>query len=262
MFGIYNVSLFFLDLPSMNPNKELPRASEWYANRPALRAMIASVTPIGTFVDTYFSTWGQIHASKRIENALEQLNIQINSLINKKEFSEYLNSEDFFDLLIAYFERSIKTKCQKKVRAYANIVMNSIINSAQSVINDDVEYENIDFIQMIYELNSFELAIMHILIKNESLNTNQSEKFEAGEQIQSTIDIIINEKTSLKRNTVLSALNKLESIGLLSSYDLGFSLGKREKSFFDLTDLFRQLKMYLIDFTDTESTYPSHKEEL
>lgn len=111
----------------------------------------------------FISTKGQNIVQKRLERSIEILREEMGR-IKKEMIKDFLDSEEFFDIIIKIFEYSIKIRDEEKIRFYTKILRGAVSINKQS-------YEGEEYLEIIKELASLELKIVKIFyeIQKETL---------------------------------------------------------------------------------------------
>ena len=107
----------------MKIEKALSKATEKYSKATVLRAAIQVVPYVGGALDTLFSNCGSKIQQDRIKGFLDDLNLRLSKLENRKELEV---SEEFYDLALSVFEGVVKTRSQEKRSHFASIIANKI----------------------------------------------------------------------------------------------------------------------------------------
>jgi hypothetical protein len=137
------------------------KASEIYLRNTALRALITSIPHIGGPLDIIFNSKGNKIIQKRITFLLENLKKEFNLL--KVEFinKDFLDSEEFFDLIIKAIDASSRTASRNKILYYSRILKGSILNHNRE------QYYPDDYLNILIELTPRELDIAKIIYEKE-----------------------------------------------------------------------------------------------
>lgn len=111
---------------NMKLPKRFDRASKIYAQNTFLRALIVSIPHIGGPLDVLFQSKGQEIIQKRVMNFLEDLKEEMDFVKNEMIDKEYLDSEEFFDLILKTLESVTRTRNRKKIRLYTKILRGAV----------------------------------------------------------------------------------------------------------------------------------------
>lgn len=100
--------------------------TKYSANTP-IRILISNFLPIiGPSIDIALSTYADDIYKKRVDKSLEILNKTLEHLQMESIDKKFLQSESFFDVFRLYFEKAIKTRQEKKVHYYAQLLVETI----------------------------------------------------------------------------------------------------------------------------------------
>lgn len=120
-------------------SNQFQKATEVYNQKTILRGLICAIPYIGSSIDVILSTEAQKIIQQRLNFLLEQLKRDISELKEKDIDNDYLQSEEFFDLLIKTLESAAKTRHREKIKIYSKILRNSLIEKNRQK-NDPEEY--------------------------------------------------------------------------------------------------------------------------
>lgn len=132
----------------------IEKAVEWYSNNSELRAMICGVFFIGSPMDIYFATEGQKITQRRFMKALESLKEEMVKLEEEQVDKSFLESEEFYDLMLRMLERSVKTGINEKVKIFSKIIKGAI--KTDSVNN---RHNAQDFLDIISDLSLLDMRV-------------------------------------------------------------------------------------------------------
>jgi hypothetical protein len=118
-------------------SEELERRAEEanvaYERNTALRTLVVAIPGIGSIFDMVLASEGQRIYRERIHRLIADMKVDMQERMETVENSaldkEYLESEEFFDLLIKALDATIKTRDETKRRMYARILTESTILS-------------------------------------------------------------------------------------------------------------------------------------
>jgi hypothetical protein len=89
-----------------------------------IRAAMQVIPYVGGALDTLFSEKGAQIQQQRIAKLLENLDSRLNRVEKARELPA---TEEFFDLMLAVFERVVRTRSQAKIERFANLVSKQAI---------------------------------------------------------------------------------------------------------------------------------------
>lgn len=144
------------------------KATEKYEESSKLRTMISLIPYIGSPMDVFISSEGQKIVQKRFEILIQKLQIEMEVIEEKMIDPKYLESEEFFDIMVTAFESTSRTREEEKIVLYAKILKNSVI------INErDIEPE--EYLKIIQELTLQELVVAKEIYNQQSKEDPESE---------------------------------------------------------------------------------------
>lgn len=173
------------------------RSAEWYTEKSTLRALITAIPTIGGPIDVWISTEGQKITQRRITDLINELKSEMDKISEGKVNYEFLESEDFFDLIVAAFESASRTKEIDKINLYAKIIKNS-------VVIEETDFSSLEYIQIISELSLQEILVLKQLYETKGMNTFD--------------DSIFSEFKNMTRDEFIFLLKRIERVGLIYEY--------------------------------------------
>jgi|AntAceMinimDraft_9_1070365.scaffolds.fasta_scaffold122079_1 hypothetical protein len=180
----------------------MDKAIEKYSEKILLRSAISAIPYIGNSIDIILSSRGATIIQNRILAYIEALKNQLNDLSSENVFKDYLNSEDFFDLIVKSFDIASKTSGENKIKLLSSIVKHSI-KKPSNKINEDLLY-------IIENLN--ENDIVYMLFLNDNIPNPPKEKIRvSGLKARELHKVYPDESEDVH----LFNLMKLEKLGLL-----------------------------------------------
>ena len=154
-------------MPDPDPSAELERraeeASVAYEDNMFLRALVAAIPGIGSTMDLVFSSAGQASRDRihRLIDAMkDDMQERMETIENSALDQEYLESEEFRDLVMRAFDATIKTRDEVQRRDYARILTESTIRSAREGHSPE------EYLDLIASLTPLELHVARSLYKN------------------------------------------------------------------------------------------------
>jgi hypothetical protein len=131
-------------------------ATERYSECGILRSCIAAIPIIGGPLDALVGTRGQNITQRRLEATISALSSVFLDAQQTNVDREYLESEDFFDLMNRVFRASLRTRHDEKRLLFAKIVKHSVLNQ---VFRHEAEL----YLKIIDELSPEEFRLASIL---------------------------------------------------------------------------------------------------
>jgi hypothetical protein len=146
-------------------SEELERRAEEanvaYERNTALRTLVVAIPGIGSIFDMVLASEGQRIYRERIHRLIADMKVDMQERMETVENSaldkEYLESEEFFDLLIKALDATIKTRDEMKRRMYARILTESTILSEREGHSPE------EYLNLIADLTPLELRVARAL---------------------------------------------------------------------------------------------------
>jgi hypothetical protein len=136
------------------------RAAEWYERNTVLRAMVVSIPYLGGGLDTIITSEAQRATTERVYMLLDELSRRMKQHDEEAINREYLDSDEFIDLVIKAFDAATKTRDEEKIRWYARILTESTVREKQG------NYFPEEYLHLIADLTPLELRVANHLYKS------------------------------------------------------------------------------------------------
>jgi hypothetical protein len=157
-----------LDLSGEVASK-LVKASEVYANNTVLRALVNAIPYVGGSLDVLFAYRGQQIVQERIMGLLEDLSIEMGGVREEVVDRKYLESEEWFDLILRGIGAATKTRDQEKIRLYAKILKGAVTAQNRE------EFAPEEYLVVLAELTPKEIEVARAIYEQQSGRPQDSE---------------------------------------------------------------------------------------
>ncbi|QXP70243.1 hypothetical protein H0I29_16750 [Polaribacter sp. R2A056_3_33] len=220
----------------MNIENELILASEAYTHDIAQRALISNIPFIGSSIDNVFTGKASSYYKSRIETFIEYAYEEFDSIEENKINKDFLETPEFFDLIISLIENSVKTRHVERVKLFSKLLKSKISKDFSS------QFEADDFTYIISELIPRDILIIKEI---EKINSDFIYEKQASEKTENIYDLItvkcFQERTNLSNSEIIFSLSKLAKLGLLNEYYAGNVFGMDPGGDYKSTDTFEVL---------------------
>ena len=161
--------------------KKIISASEKYADLTALRALFNMIPYAGGAIDVLITGKASKIQQERIETSIKELAKKLELVEAKSVDNEYLNSDDFFDDMFAYFDKSSRTKSKEKVDLFSDLITKRI--QGKKCIIDIKSF--LDSLSSLSDDEIFILNIIHETIEEKRKNSEDDRRqiFQINEEI-------------------------------------------------------------------------------
>lgn len=215
-----------------------------YSDISELRALVNLIPVIGSSIDVIISSEAQKVQFKRIQGTISHLTDEMRDIDEEKIDRSFLETEEFFDLLLLFFEKCMKTRHSEKIILNCKILAGSVLfdsknerQFAYDILNNiaDLSPTDLKLSIMIYEQQKGELP--HFTDEYRELQFVKERRWD---------DLLQQSKMhEIEFNLSLFNLTKSGLIReVLGSY-IGYYGGK-----YVITDAFRKLMLY-VQFSNT-----------
>ena len=149
--------------------QSLSKASQMYSELTTLRAAITAIPFVGGSIDVLISGKAQNIAQKRLETLAGSLKDELNQLKGNQIDKNFLESDEWFDLLMQTFDKTIRTRSEEKIRLFSKVLTGVLASTSK---RDTAE----EFLNILSELSETEIAIAHIVYELQTVNIKQLEE--------------------------------------------------------------------------------------
>lgn len=208
-----------------------------YNDSSLLRLSILGIPKIGTVIDTILTTKGQKISYDRLLSFFTELDKEIKTIHEKYIDLEYIESEEFYDLLIKAMDASMKSRFIDKRMYYARILGNKC-----SADSEDFNPEF--FIDIINELTMEELLVAKKMFElkttdeyNRLLNENGGHK----DYVTQDQEILTLTDLQVDKSAYTFILLRLQRAGLIKE-QTGSMVGY-VGGVYEITDTFKKLML-------------------
>jgi len=91
-------------------NNKISKASEVYAENTILRAAVNAIPYVGSSLDVIFASKGQEIIRSRLNCLLDNLKQEMDKIKENKVDRKYLESGEWFDIILKCIDLSVKNK--------------------------------------------------------------------------------------------------------------------------------------------------------
>jgi len=217
-------------------------ASKYSENTP-LRLIISSIIPvIGPSIDLALSSYADEIYRSRVETSLNILNNELGHLKRESINKDFINSEEFFDIFRLYLEKGIRTRQEKKIQYYAQILTETIRNPE---IIEQSEHD----IEKISSLSLQDMLVMKYMYDENSKDSElfgNPDEFIEGSKMIKDIPNNLPDIQNLDKNEIEMSMSNLISIGFVREYS-GAS-GSYGGGWYFVTPLLKEIMKKLMRF--------------
>lgn len=213
-------------------NEKLEKASEIYAENTYIRALVNAIPYIGGSLDTLFYSKGQKILEERILILLKNLKEDIELTEEKMVKKDFIDTEEFFDLIVKAINASTKTKSKEKIKLYSKVLKGSL------TLEHTNEYDPYTYLTIIEELSFKEIEVARCLYELKEIR-----KYKYQDGLTNDAQILSKEYTNLQIDELPFLLLRVEKSGLIKEKVgsfLGYGGGQ-----YEITDVFKKLMKFL-----------------
>ena len=143
-------------------SNKLVKASEVYTQNVVLRALVNAIPYIGGSLDVLFASKGQQIVQERIMELLEDLKAEMSLLQGETVDKKYLESEEWFDLILRGIEAATKTRNREKIHLYAKVLKGAV------TVQNREEFSPEEYLVILAELTPKEIEVARAIYEQQS----------------------------------------------------------------------------------------------
>jgi len=206
-----------------------------YNDNSPLRLCILGIPTLGPIIDTILTSKGQQISYKRLIGFFRELENEIKELDERLINLEFVESDEFYDLLIKSIESSLKTRHEEKRKLYAKIIKNRCLVQ-KSELNPEFYFDIINELTIEELLVAKKLYELKTTGEYEQLVKGQPENSEYLMQDQ---DVLALTDLPIEKDDYTFILLRLQKIGLIKE-QTGMIFGYIG-GIYDITGTFKKL---------------------
>jgi hypothetical protein len=195
--------------------KNIENALIAYSEMTVFRAMINTIPYVGGSIDVMLSNNAQKITGRRINLLLETLKNDVKKVKEEVIDREYLETEEFFDLIRKIMEATIKTRDNEKIQLYSRILCNAMLkDSAAKNLAED-------YLSVLAELSLRELHLAKVIYRMQYNKIKQKNN-----ELQMAVKAGWNDlpnKAKILANELDFLLKRLERTGLIKEITGGYT---------------------------------------
>ena len=195
----------------MDIENTLILASKSYSEDIAQRALINLIPWAGSSMDNIFTSKWSNYQQNRLEIFQNCVKEQFQQIDEEKVDFAFIESEEFFDLIISLIEKSVKTRHKEKIELFSKLLR------CQVDMDFISNYQPEDFTQIINDFTPREILILNAI---EKLNKDfQIEKEKSNVPVEIYINVVkLKNYVHFSDDEINFSLSKLSKLGLLNEY--------------------------------------------
>lgn len=197
----------------MDIENKLILASKFYKDDIAQRTLISNIPIIGFAIDSILTEKWSKYSKERLEIFNEFLITEFERLEENNVDKDFLNSNEFFDLIVKLIENSIKTRHKERVHLFGKLLKSRCLKGYNS------NYDSGDFTNTINELIPRDIIVIKNLIELAEKLKIEKEKSDKPQDFFDlvTIDKLV-QKSNIDKSELLYSVSKLIKLGLITEH--------------------------------------------
>lgn len=108
-----------------------------YEGNTVLRLIVNLIPYVGGSLDLALSKWSQIK-QRRVEDLLDAICVELKGIQETAINKEYLESEEFYDLVYQIANNALANRCPETRKAYAKVVRSAVLNEESTANLEDI----------------------------------------------------------------------------------------------------------------------------
>jgi hypothetical protein len=222
-------------------DRAFEKASEFYGDELIpIRAAITSIPLIGGGIDLILASEGQRAAKRRLTVLLAAMKERMEQLEESAVDREYLESDEFIDLVLKAFDSATRTRDDEKIRLYARILTESTIRYKRE------GYSPEEYLHLIADLTPKDLRIARAFYGAAAtfpVREEDDDELEASMEAWRRRSEELCKKFDLDYEELLFFLNRIEAVGLVRG--VGHTYPGRIAQTYVMTSAFKRLMEFL-----------------
>jgi DNA-binding MarR family transcriptional regulator len=223
-----------------NKDKEIVLSSnesliEIYGGSGVTKAIVQLIPWVGTFINEILSEKSNKIKEKRLETFLNALYDCIKDLDKSTLKNNWINSEEFYDLLDRAISSSLKTRSKEKIQINAFILSNVL-----HLKENEQNFRPEEYLAALEDLTPLEVKALLTIYQTDLLNeTNKAN----GKEEHITYPVALQKECGLDSSEVIFMLKRLERTGFVTELTgafIGYTGGE-----YITTSALKRLKEYL-----------------
>ncbi|MCF8074278.1 MAG: hypothetical protein K9K69_18010 [Desulfarculaceae bacterium] len=213
-----------------------------YVERQWLQALIVSIPTFGGALDLLLSVKGREIVKKRFERFFHELKEEAKKIAEDKVDKDYLNSEEFYDLVREAMEAAAKSREQEKLQLIARALCKSEGN--------DEGYLNLsnEIIKLLVDLSLSDLHVVFKIYEHQKNFCEQdvNKSIEDHRRMLDKRQALIIQESCIPEEDIYYIFKKLESCGLIKPF-LRTGMTNWGNPPYEITDFLRKIMKTLQD---------------
>jgi hypothetical protein len=214
----------------------LSKASQLYADQTVIRAAINLIPYVGGSLDVIFTSKGQKITGQRIQEFIKKLAEELNKVSESKVDKKYLDSEEWFDVVIKAMDSARKTRDTEKISWYAKILRGAV------VLRDRIDFDPEAYLQVLTELSSNELRVAKVIFEMQKEGPKVGE-YELHWAHNKGWDNLSQKCDFISKDDLTFILLRLQKAGLIREITGGYT--DYQGGTYVVTPTFRKLMWYI-----------------
>lgn len=182
---------------------KLSRLDEAYSKKTGWRALVNLIPYVGGSLDVLLTSKAHKLTEQRIESLLAELAQQVGTVDESKIDKDFLESEEWYDMVFRAFEKAIRTRSLEKIKLYSKILVGSLTNP------DNRDHSE-DFLEILSELSETEVRLARIIY-----DLREVHLWDRDGQGLPMPNKFLEQCTFIDRNDLPFYMNRLEKVGLI-----------------------------------------------
>jgi hypothetical protein len=143
-------------------DKYIEKAAEIYNQNVGLKYAINQIPIAGFFIDQFFTNTGPQIQQRRLMEAIEFLHQFTDKIDKTKVDYDFLESEEFYDLILGTFQNSVKTRHKQRILLNCKILAGTIL-----IENRNIRHSAEDLLALVSDLSPIDLKVASEIYKQQ-----------------------------------------------------------------------------------------------
>ena len=208
-----------------------------YSEKALVRATISAIPWVAGPLDAFLSTKGQKIVQGRITSLLAILQEELRDVHENQVDTSYIESEDFFDLMVKALEAAARTREREKISLYAQILKGAVVGQRER------DFSGEEAVRIVLDLTPRQMEVARTVYHQQKEGLREAET-DLQWAVRAGWENLARSLNGLSAEEAMADLIMLQRAGLLR--EITGSFWDYSGGILVMTPVFRRLMTYLI----------------
>jgi len=208
-----------------------------YSEKALVRATISAIPWVAGPLDAFLSTKGQKIVQGRITSLLAILQEELRDVHENQVDTSYIESEEFFDLMVKALEAAARTREREKISLYAQILKGAVVGQRER------DFSGEEAVRIVLDLTPRQMEVARTVYHQQKEGLREAET-DLQWAVRAGWENLARSLNGLSAEEAMADLIMLQRAGLLR--EITGSFWDYSGGILVMTPVFRRLMTYLI----------------